>query len=71
MRGKAYAIVCCNKVVAISLSKSNAQEILMDYALEDGAWWYSCYVKDYGHKKALREANEAVDEWRIWEYDLV
>lgn len=71
MRGKAYAIVCCNRVIDISLSRNNAQEILMDYALEDGAWWYGCYVKNYGHKTALKEANEAMDEWRIWEYDLV
>lgn len=71
MRGKAYAIVCCNHIVEISLSLSNAQEILMDYAFEDGAWWYNGYVQDYGHNKAMREANESMDEWRIWEYNLV
>ena len=71
MRGKAYAIVCCNRIVDISLSRNNAQEILMDYAFEDGAWWYGYYVKTYGHSIALKEANEAIDEWRIWEYDLV
>ena len=71
MYGKAYAIVCCNRIVDISLSRNNAQEVLMDYALEDGAWWYSCYVKSYGHSEALQQANEAIEEWRIWEYDLV
>ena len=71
MRGKAYAIVCGGKVISISLSRNNAQEILMDYAFEDGMWWYSCYVKNYGHKIALREANNAMADWRIWEYDLV
>ena len=71
MKGKAYAIVCSGKIVAISLSRLSAQEVLMDYALEDATWWYNYYTKSYKHDIALREANNSLSEWNIWEYNLV
>lgn len=71
MRGKAYAIKFGDQLVAISLSRLNAQEILMDYAFEDGAWIYSLYVDNYGHNRGLREANETMSKWHISDYDLV
>ncbi len=73
MRGKAYALMRYRDVQAISLSRNNAQEILADYALEDG---YYTFMYDLNFlalplEDAMESANEIMDQWRIWEFDLV
>lgn len=71
MRGKAYAVVNRKDVVEIALSRRNAQEILMDYALEHGHEVYNWFRTRFEHEDAMREAQFAVNEWQIWEYNLV
>ena len=72
MRGKAYAIMNWKDVAAISLSRQNAQEILMDMALEAGRHLYNYYSdKGYTHLNSLQMANEEIAHWVIWEFDLV
>ena len=73
MRGKAYALMRYKDIQAISLSKNNAQEILTDYALEDG---YYTFIYDFNFlalplKDSIESANEIMEQWRIWEYNLV
>ena len=73
MRGKAYALMRYRDIQTISLSRSNAQEILTDYALEDG---YYTFMYDFNYlalpmEDALASANEIIEQWRIWEFDLV
>ena len=73
MRGKAYAIMRGKDIVAISLSLSNAQEILMDYALEFG---YYDFIHDlnycgYDFEDCLADGYEEIEQWHIWEFKLV
>ena len=71
MRGKAYAIMSGKDVVAISLSRLNAQEICMDYALETSLEVYNGMVGGYGHEIAIAYALDELDSWQIWEFNLV
>lgn len=73
MRGKAYAIMRYKDIQEISLSRNNAQEILMEFALEDG---YYTFMYDFNYlalplEDAIESANEIIEQWRIWEFNLV
>ena len=70
MRGTAYAIFNHKGLVAISLSRLNAQEMLMEFAFDDSYETYHLFLP-YGHKVAMREAKNALVDWRIKEFDLV
>ena len=73
MRGTAYAIANWKDVVEISLSQANAQEILMDYALEAAYDIFCLYYNYHGCslENALKEANREIDHWQIWKYNLI
>ena len=71
MYGKAYAIMNGKDVVEISLSRQNAQEICMDYALETSLDVYNQMLSGYGHEIAIAYALNELDSWQIWEFNLV
>ncbi len=73
MRGTAYAIMNWEELAEISLSRLNAQEILMDYALEAAYDIFCLYYNYHGctFEGAMKEANREVDHWQIWTYNLV
>ena len=72
MRGKAYAIMNWKDIVEISLSLDNAQEILMDYAFDNGLETFNHYLlAGYPEDVARREANFDMAQWRIWIFSLV
>ena len=73
MRGKAYAIMRYKDIQEISLSQLNAQEMLMEFALEDA---YYTFMYDFNYlalplEDAIDSSNEVLEQWRIWEFDLV
>ena len=73
MRGKAYAIMRWKDIQDISLSRLNAQEMLMDIALETG---YYTFLYEYNFlgiefKDSMESANAEIDLWRIWQFNLV
>ena len=73
MRGKAYAIKNWEDTYAVSFSRLNAQEILMDIALEQAYYIFLLYLNYYGtsFEGAMTEARREADHFQIWEYDLV
>ena len=73
MRGKAYAIMRCKDIQDISLSRLNAQEMLMEAALENGYHAFLYYFNHFGCslETALEVAQEEMDHWQIWEFNLV
>jgi hypothetical protein len=73
MRGKAYAIMRGKDVIEISLSRQNAQEICMDYALTFG---YYDFIHDFNYcgydfDDCVSDGREEMDQWHIWEFNLV
>ena len=73
VRGKAYAIMRYKDVIEISLSRHNAQEILIDYILESGynTFMYGLNFLGTSFEVAMEAAAEEMAEWRIWEFNLV
>ena len=72
MRGKAYAIMNWKDIYAISLSRLNAQEMLMEFAFEHGVTVYNEAIQNgYSHSLAMKWAKEVMNEWQIWEFRLV
>ena len=73
MRGTAYAIMRWKDIQEISLSRSNAQEFLMDTALENGYYTFMYDLNYLGCNFAdsMESAKEEIDQWRIWEFNLV
>ena len=72
MRGKAYAIMNWKDIYAISLSRLNAQEMLMEFAFEHGVDVYNDAIQNgYSHSLAMKWAEETMNEWQIWEFRLV
>ena len=73
MRGRAYAIMRFNNLVAISLSRQNAEEILADYVLDESYYSFMYYFNVLGVNidVAMQEAEDCRREWCIREFDLV
>ena len=71
MYGKAYAIMCDNELVAFSLDRRYAQEMLMDFAFEDAYEWFNRLLQNADEKVAMEMARDTLEYWHIEIYELI
>ena len=71
---KVYLIGVCgsSSTLAATLSLATAQEMLMDYAYDNGLYMYNLY-RSFGrtHEVAMSVALNAMEDFYIWEKDLI
>ena len=69
---KVYAVYCYkNMIEPLFLSQADAEEMCMAYAFEDGLNTYNQYGYLFSHKTGMHEAEEAMSEWYVWEYEVI
>ena len=69
---KAYIIKFDYSVLAVSLSRADAEEMLCDLAFENGHYYFNLYRgAGFSESIALEEANRNMDYFSIDEYDLI
>ena len=70
---KVYVVKYDHTIVAMTLSRADAEELACDLTFENGHYMYNL-MRNLGsrsHEKGMEEANHYMDYIRVWEYELI